>query len=141
MKNLFLATALLVGIVATAQTDRTSARKTKERTEQTSPENRIENRVAKMTKELNLTPKQQTDLKAVMLESQKENMAKREDRKKATEQRKATMQAKRKIHDDKISAILNADQNAKWQQMKTENENKRTEKMKTMKTERKQKNK
>lgn len=128
MKNLFLAATLLFGIIGMAQTDSKSDRKGN-RTEQVSPEKKIELRLEKMTKELNLTTTQQNDVRNLMIESQKSQMAKKEERKKMMEKRKEAMQTQRKAYDAKMGAILTAEQNTKWQQLTSENKEKRKEKM------------
>ena len=128
MKNLFLAATLLFGMIGMAQTDSKSDRKGN-RTEQVSPEKKIELRIEKMTKELNLTTTQQNDIRNLMIESQKSQMAKKEERKKMMEKRKEAMQTQRKAYDAKMGAILTAEQNTKWQQLTSENKQKRKEKM------------
>ncbi len=128
MKNLFLAATLLFGMIGMAQTDSKSDRKGN-RTEQVSPEKKIELRLEKMTKELNLTTTQQNDVRNLMIESQKSQMAKKEERKKMMEKRKEAMQTQRKAYDAKMGAILTAEQNTKWQQLTSENKEKRKEKM------------
>lgn len=88
MKNLVAAAALLFGMVAMAQTDSKPMRNA-DRTEQISPEKRIEKRLEQMTKELNLNATQQKEVRTLMMDAQKSQAAKKEERKKIMEQRKA----------------------------------------------------
>ncbi len=137
MKNLFLAATLLFGMIGMAQTDSKSDRKAN-RTEQISPEKKIELRLEKMTKELNLTTTQQNDVRNLMIESQKSQMAKKEERKKMMEKRKEAVQMQREAYDAKMGAILTPDQNTKWQKLTSENKEKRKEKMQARMKDKKQ---
>lgn len=128
MKKALLIGMLLIGMVGMAQNDNASMRK-KERMEKMDPEKRIEVRVKKMTETLNLTAAQQKDVRALMMDTQKSQMAKKEERKKIQEQRRMEMQNQRKMYDSKMSAILNAEQNAKYQTIQVDRKDKMKVKM------------
>ena len=97
--------------------------------EKMDPEKRIEVRLQKMTETLNLTAAQQKDVRKLMEDNQKSQLAKQEEHKKMQEKRRMDMQNQRKMYDYKMSAILNADQNAKWQKMQVDKKEKMREKV------------
>lgn len=132
MKNLVAAAALLFGMVAMAQTDSKPMRNA-DRTEQISPEKRIEKRLEQMTKELNLNATQQKEVRTLMMDAQKSQAAKKEERKKIMEQRKAQREIQRTAYENKMATILNAEQNAKWQKISAERAEKMKAKMKEAK--------
>ncbi len=123
MKNVIMLGMLLIAVVGTAQNNETSMRK-KDNMEKVAPEKRIDMRLQKMTENLNLTVAQQKEVRQLMVETQKTQSIKKEERKKIQEQRQMEMQNQRKTYDSKMSAILNAEQNAKWKNMQSDRKEK-----------------
>ncbi len=106
MKKLVVMMALVIGSVTFAQ----------ERKEIKHDMMSTEKRVEAMTKELDLTPEQQTKMKALFDEKAKENKAKRQEMKEKMAQKKA----ERESHDEKIKSILTPEQVKKYEAKKEE---------------------
>lgn len=125
MKKLILMVALLVGMTTLAQ-GRKGEGKGKP-----NPEEHIEKMVAKMTADLNLNDKQQSDIKVFFLEQAKTREAKREKMKerkengqKPTDEEIAQMKKNRADEElaakNKMKSILSEEQYKQWTEMKKE---------------------
>jgi type IV secretory pathway VirB10-like protein len=121
MKKIVLMMLLAVSFTTFAQEK--MAEKNHDHKEQMSPENRLK----KMTKELNLTPTQQTQIKELLIERQAQHKAikekrheikdlkeKGEDVKQMRQENRAQAEAEFKVMDEKMKTILDKDQYAKW---------------------------
>jgi Spy/CpxP family protein refolding chaperone len=75
------------------------------------------NPVEMMTKELGLTDKQQTELKAIFEAEKADRKQLKEDAKADREARKAEMETKRAEMDAKIKGVLTAEQYTKYQEL------------------------
>jgi Spy/CpxP family protein refolding chaperone len=109
MKKLIIAALLVVGVSSFAQdnTDRP------QRSNMT-PEQRSEQRIARMTKDLNLDAKQQEQLKQLYAEQAKAREAQRANATDKKDQGRENMEAQRKATEEKMAAILTPEQLTKW---------------------------
>lgn len=124
MKKLFVLALLVVGLTTFAQ-EKGKRGEGKDMT----PEQRTEMQVKKMTKDLDLNDKQQTQVKE-LLNSQKEDRSEmmeqrkemKETAKKATKEQRAAMKTKmdekKAVIDKKMKTILTDDQYKKWEAYK-----------------------
>ncbi|MXN91799.1 hypothetical protein GR160_11235 [Flavobacterium sp. Sd200] len=136
MKKMLLATALLLGLAVNAQTkEKKLAEKPVIATEQKlvsiTPEQRAEAKLKRLTTDLDLTEKQQKELKPTLItiETQKqanleENRANKKAGKKLTEeqkdQRKIKALEQKMMLDKELKKILTADQTKKYDLLKEE---------------------
>lgn len=134
MKKLFIAALLAVTITGFAQDrKRSSEQSEKGKTEHFTPEQQNELMLKKMTLELDLSSKQQSEMKSMIAEktAKKEAMMKdrKENKTKLTSDERFAM--KSKMLDEQIAAkakmknLLSPEQFAKWEKMK-ENHGKRS---------------
>jgi protein CpxP len=79
-----------------------------------------EHQVERLTKRLNLTPDQVTQVKAIEDDSRTQSMAVRDDTTIARPDKRAKMMDIRKASQDKIRALLNDEQKAKYDAMLAE---------------------
>lgn len=79
-----------------------------------------ERQLERMTKELNLTPDQVTQLKDIQADTRKQMMALREDASTAPEDRRDKMMTIRKGSMDKIRSMLTEDQKTKFDAMQSQ---------------------
>lgn len=118
MKKLIVAAFLVVGFTTFAQVEK-KEKGDKEPMEKISPAERGEREVKRMTKDLGLNDSQQKEMKSLFSE-----MASKRgegDKKPSKEERKAMK--------DKISKILNPEQNAKWEKIQEERKERMKEKV------------
>lgn len=127
MKKVVVAFAILVSSLSFAQTG-------EGKREKGTPEQKIEKRVKEMTSDLNLTEKQQNEMKVYMLEQYKKREAKRSEMKanrekgeKPSDEKKAEMK-KRMIDEQleiktKMKSILSEEQLKKMQEIHKEKRN------------------
>lgn len=108
MKKLIIAALLIVGVSSFAQDNNDRPRRAN--MENMTPEQRSEQRVTRMTKELNLDAKQQEQLKQLYAEQ----AAERANAKDKKGQGRENMEAQRKAMEDKMKAILTPEQLTKW---------------------------
>lgn len=108
MKKLIIAALLVVGVSSFAQEN--NDRPQRANMERMTPEQRSEQRIARMTKELNLDAKQQEQLKQLYAEQ----AAQRANRQNNQGQGRENMEAQRKAMEDKMKAILTPEQLTKW---------------------------
>ena len=116
MKKLIVAAFLVVGFTTFAQVEK-KEKGDKEPMEKMSPEKRGEREVKRMTKDLGLNESQQKEMKALF--SEVATKRGEGDKKPSKEERKAMK--------DKISKILNPEQNAKWEKIQQERKDKMKE--------------
>ena len=116
MKKLIVAAFLVVGFTTFAQVEK-KEKGDKEPMEKMSPEKRGEREVKRMTKDLGLNDSQQKEMKALF--SEPASKRGEGDKKPSKEERKAMK--------DKISKILNPEQNAKWEKIQQERKDKMKE--------------
>ncbi|MBA0884584.1 hypothetical protein [Flavobacterium undicola] len=112
MKKLIIAALLVVGVSSFAQdnTDRPQRANMGNMT----PEQRTEQRVARMTKDLNLDAKQQEQVKQLYTEQAQAREAQRANATDKKDQGRENMEAQRKAMEGKIAAILTPEQLTKW---------------------------
>lgn len=109
MKKLIIAALLVVGVSSFAQdnTDRP------QRSNMT-PEQRTEQRIARMTKDLNLDAKQQEQIKQLYVDEAKNREARMAEMKDKKGQGREMMTEQRKAMEGKMAAILTPEQLVKW---------------------------
>lgn len=141
MKKLIIAIALGMGIACFAQeAPQKPKRGDRGEMQNMTPEQRVQKQVEKMTKDLSLDAKQQESVSNLLTEksvkaqeARNKREAQRSSGEKMTdEQRDAfrtAMQAERKDTEDKMKAILTADQYKKWSAQRAENEDRMRERM------------
>lgn len=138
MKKLLITALLVVGISAFAQ-DQTDAKPKRDRAgmERITPEQRNAAMVKRMTTQLELSTKQQEQLKVVLAEQAVKRESMRAERKEGAEkptpeQRTAMrekMMAEQKVMQDKMKSILTPEQAKKWEEMKAKQQEKRGTRM------------
>lgn len=135
MRKVLVAALLVVGITAFAQ----EAQVKKSGRERLSSEQRVDFKVKKLTKDLNLNEKQAEQVKALVTKEVQKRDAKRaemkEDKEKNKEEMRANMEKEKAIVTSEMQKILTPEQFSKWQQNREEKKEKMKEKM----SERKQK--
>lgn len=82
------------------------------------PKEMAQKRVEMMTKALNLTPEQSSQITAIMAETGPAMKALHEDSSLDKDQKRTKMKELREGVDSKISAVLTPEQNAKWQEQR-----------------------
>ncbi|MFC5682772.1 hypothetical protein ACYE2N_13320 [Flavobacterium sp. MAHUQ-51] len=112
MKKLIIAALLVVGVATFAQEKK--ERPQRGDMEKMTPEQRVQNRVDRMTKELNLDAAQQEKIKQLYVDEAKNREAMMAQMKEKKGQGREMMAEQRKAMETKMAAILNADQLAKW---------------------------
>lgn len=80
----------------------------------------VEQRVDRLSTELNLTDEQKTKVTALFQDQAKQMRAMRQDTSLSREDRRAKMRTMREDTDKKMKTILTPDQEKKWQQMRKE---------------------
>ncbi|EIA08843.1 hypothetical protein [Flavobacterium frigoris] len=134
MKKLIIAALLVVGMTSFAQQgNKTDKRQGRAEMEKFTPEQRNELMLKKMTLELDLSSKQQAQMKSVIAEksAKREAMmeARKENKEKMTSDQRFAM--KSKMMDEQIAmkakmkSILSAEQFEKWDAMKAKHHKKR----------------
>lgn len=136
MKNLILSALLISGMMVSAQQQdkpaRVSSENKKGRVEPLKPEQRVELRLKKMTLDLDLTEKQQIEVKKLLLADSQKNEAKwaelkekKEKNGKLTNDERFALQ--NEMLDNKIEmkealkTILSAEQMTKWEESQPKN--------------------
>jgi Spy/CpxP family protein refolding chaperone len=109
MKKLIIAALLVVGVSSFAQDNNDRPQRSN-----MTPEQRSEQRIARMTKDLNLDAKQQEQLKQLYAEQAKAREAQRANATDKKEQGRENMEAQRKATEEKMKAILTPEQLTKW---------------------------
>ena len=144
MKKLFIAALLFVGVASFAQdADQKPAREQRERS---TPEQRNEKQLQKLTSELSLDANQQAQVKQLLAERSAKTEKFREARKEkkdsdvkptAAEREafKNELKAEKEANDAKMKSILTADQYTKWHTLQEKNKDKAKEKMREYKKE------
>lgn len=133
MKKMLLATVLLLTAVSFAQEKRS-------KTNNLSPEKRVEIQVSRMKIELDLNDNQTAEIRKIMTEQHQKAALKRAERatKKdslhkldpaARQQLKKNREAQEQAHEAQMKKILTAAQFETWKQIKTDRKNKRKERM------------
>ncbi|MBP6372880.1 MAG: hypothetical protein KA325_00550 [Flavobacterium sp.] len=133
MKKMLLATVLLLTAVGFAQERRS-------KTNDLSPEKRVEIQVSRMKIELDLNDNQTAEIRKIMTEQHQKAALKRAERavKKdslhkldpaARQQLKKNREAQEQAHEAQMKKILTAAQFETWKQIKTDQKNKRKERM------------
>ncbi len=113
MKKLIIAALLVVGVSSFAQDN--NDRPQRGNMGNMTPEQRTEQRVARMTKDLNLDAKQQEQLKQLYADEAKNREARMAEMKDKKGQGRGEMMAEqRKAMEGKMAAILTPEQLAKW---------------------------
>jgi len=138
MKKLFIAALLAVTITGFAQEKRnTKGQADKEPMERFTPEQQNELMLKKLTLELDLSSKQQAQMKSVIAEksAQREAMMKAHKDTKTKPTRDERFAMKSKMLDEQIAMkskmknLLSAEQYAKWEAMKEKQGNRRAHRM------------
>jgi uncharacterized protein (DUF2236 family) len=133
MKKMLLATVLLLTAVSFAQEKRS-------KTNNLSPEKRVEIQVSRMKIELDLNDNQTAEIRKIMTEQHQKATLKRAERaaKKdslhkldpaARQELKKNREAQEQAHEAQMKKILTAAQFETWKQIKTDQKNKRKERM------------
>ena len=133
MKKMLLATVLLLTAVSFAQEKRS-------KTNNLSPEKRVEIQVSRMKIELDLNDNQTAEIRKIMTEQHQKATLKRAERaaKKdslhkldpaARQELKKNREAQEQAHEAQMKKILTAAQFETWKQIKTDRKNKRKERM------------
>jgi Spy/CpxP family protein refolding chaperone len=112
MKKLIIAALLIVGVAGFAQDN--NDRPQRGNMGNMTPEQRTEQRVARMTKDLNLDAKQQEQLKQLYADEAKNREARMAEMKDKKGQGREMMAEQRKAMEGKMAAILTPEQLAKW---------------------------
>jgi CHASE1-domain containing sensor protein len=127
MKKLIIALVLGIGLTGFAQENTTKPRRAK--LEQMTPEQRHQQRLKHLTKELNLDANQQKQVDAIITEkradAEKMKAEKANRANMAKEQKMAlrkTRMAERDDIDARMKGILSADQYTKWKALQEKNE-------------------
>lgn len=133
MKKLFVAALLVVGITAFAQ-EREGRRSGKEKL---TSEQKVDFQVKKMTKDLELTEKQASEVKTIVAKQVQKREAKRAEIKADKEKDRAEMKANMEKEQAAVSAdlkkILTPEQYAKWEKNREEKKEKMKERMRERK--------
>jgi uncharacterized protein (DUF2236 family) len=133
MKKMLLATVLLLTAVSFAQEKRS-------KTNNLSPEKRVEIQVSRMKIELDLNDNQTAEIRKIMTEQHQKATLKRAERaaKKdslhkldpaARQELKKNREAQEQAHEAQMKKILTAAQFETWKKIKTDQKNKRKERM------------
>jgi hypothetical protein len=134
MKKLIIAALLLVGMTSFAQEgNKTDKRQGRAEMEKFTPEQRNELMLKKMTLELDLSSKQQAQMKSIIAEksAKREAMMKARKENKEKPSRDERFAMKSKMMDEQIAMkakmknILSAEQFEKWDAMKARHQKKR----------------
>lgn len=133
MKKMLIATVLLLTAVSFAQEKRS-------KTNNLSPEKRVEIQVSRMKIELDLNDNQTAEIRKIMTEQHQKATLKRAERaaKKdslhkldpaARQELKKNREAQEQAHEAQMKKILTAAQFETWKKIKTDQKNKRKERM------------
>ncbi len=109
MKKLIIAALLVVGVSSFAQNNNDRPQRGN-----MTPEQRNQNRVERMTKELSLDAKQQEQLKQFYVEEAQAREAQRANTTEKKGQGRENMEAQRKATEEKMKTILTPEQLTKW---------------------------
>lgn len=135
MKKILLIVALFIGVIGMAEAQRnTGSRPSQSQSgqqrqggERMSPEERVERHTANLKEKLGLSDEQTTKVKAILKANAEKQRAAFEKARESGQQpdrdkMRAQMQESMKKQDAEISALLNADQKAKYEKMIKERE-------------------
>ena len=121
MKKLVLVITLLVTFGVQAQ-------ERKERMKDTTPEERVEKRTARLSEKLGLDENQKSKVKEIMITQQKENQKVREEIKAEKEKLRAKIEENLKKQQEelkeKLKTVLTEEQFKKWEELQKNNQEK-----------------
>ncbi|WP_447634947.1 hypothetical protein [Flavobacterium microcysteis] len=129
MKKMFAIAVLMIGMTSFAQEKPVGKRMDKAKTEKLTPEQRNEQHLKKLTKDLGLNDSQQKQMATLLSEQSAKRESKKAEREKLMQAKRAERNEEMKAFDTKIKAILTPDQSKKWDEMKAEKREKVKEKV------------
>lgn len=129
MKKMFVLAVLMIGMTSFAQEKPVQGKKAERaKMEKLTPEQRNEQHLKKLTKDLSLNESQQKQMATILSEQSAKREAKKAEREKMMEAKRSERKAEMEATDSKIKAILTPEQTKKWEAMKAERQAKAKEK-------------
>lgn len=129
MKKMFAIAVLMIGMTSFAQEKPAGKKMDKAKMERLTPEQRNEQHLKKLTKDLGLNDSQQKQMATLLSEQSTKRESKKAEREKLMEAKHAERNEEMKAFDTKVKAILTPDQSKKWDEMKAEKREKVKEKI------------
>ncbi|MEZ0005813.1 protein CpxP [Flavobacterium sp. 28YEA47A] len=129
MKKMFAIAVLMIGMTSFAQEKPAGKKMDKAKMERLTPEQRNEQHLKKLTKDLGLNDSQQKQMASLLSEQSAKRETKKAEREKLMQAKRAERNEEMKAFDTKVKAILTPDQSKKWDEMKAEKREKVKEKI------------
>jgi len=129
MKKMFAIAVLMIGMTSFAQEKPVGKKMDKAKMEKLTPEQRNEQHLKKLTKDLGLNDSQQKQMATLLSEQSAKRESKKAEREKLMQAKRAERNEEMKAFDSKVKAILTPDQSKKWDEMKAEKREKVKEKV------------
>ncbi len=129
MKKMFALAVLMVGMTSFAQEKPVGKKMDKAKMERLTPEQRNEQHLKKLTKDLGLNDSQQKQMATLLSEQSAKRESKKAEREKLMQAKRAERNEEMKAFDTKVKTILTPEQSKKWDEMKAEKREKVKEKV------------
>lgn len=129
MKKMFAIAVLMIGMTSFAQEKPAGKKMDRAKMEKLTPEQRNEQHLKKLTKDLGLNDSQQKQMATLLSEQSAKRESKKAEREKLMQAKRAERNEEMKAFDTKVKAILTPDQSKKWDEMKAEKREKVKEKV------------